>query len=94
MGLATLLQWTYFGAGLAGLLAITAVLHRLRYVAAVVLAPIGATIALTAVFQVWAMTEGFPLFAFGIYATLMPAISLVPPIFIVLVALSKRLSPT
>ena len=85
-------QGFYLCGGLASLAAITAIFRQLNFPTVVVLAPCLSTIALVLGFQVWAFaTLGAPIFAFGVYAAVIPALSLVTPVCIVLIALSNRL---
>jgi hypothetical protein len=84
----------YLMAELGCLMAVVAILYRLRYSLLFVSAPILSVVALTLGLQVWAKATApqLPLFAFGLILAIRPALALVPPIFIVLVALSPRLS--
>ncbi len=86
-------QWLYLLGGLASLAAVTVVFYRLGYRKVLVVAPMAITVGLVLAIQAWVfIVLGIPLFGQGIYAALMPALSLVPPVFIVGIALSRRLS--
>ncbi|CAN5385982.1 hypothetical protein BH10PSE4_BH10PSE4_15460 [soil metagenome] len=90
---AAIIQGLYLIAGLASLAAVIVLLYRLGYSRAVVAAPLAVTIVVVLGGQVLAfVTAGIPLFVFGFRAAVLPALMLIPPVFIVLIALSKRLS--
>jgi len=89
---AALFQLLYLGMALASLAAVTAILRRLGYGLAIVATPAGATALLVIALQVMSFfLAGFPPFAFGIVASAMPALMIVPPACIVAIAFSKRL---
>jgi hypothetical protein len=85
----------YFATELASLVAVTDILIRLRYGIAMAVAPVATVAVFTLAFQVLAVTTmpHLPFFGFGFVAAVKPALALVPPIFVVLIALSPRISP-
>ncbi len=79
---------------LVGLVAITVILHRLRFGRATVFAPLACVVLLSLALQVMAVAvwPGLPLFGFGLLNAARPAMAIVPPLFLLWVALSPRLS--
>ncbi|MBO9558443.1 MAG: hypothetical protein J7515_07635 [Caulobacter sp.] len=89
---AALFQVLYLCAALASLAAVTAILRRLGYGLTIVAMPAGATALLVIALQLMSFfLVGFPPFAFGIVASAIPALMIVPPVCIVVIAFSKRL---
>lgn len=87
-----LFQLLYLCAALASLAAVTAILRRLGYGLAIVAMPAAATALIIVALQVISFfLMGFPPFAFGIVASAMPALMVVPPACIVVIAFSRRL---
>jgi len=92
--LAKVLQAAYLVVGLASLCAVTVILERQKRPRAVVAAPVLSALAVIAGFQAYNFVLlGLPPFAFGLYSALIPALALVPPIAIVLIAFSRRTPP-
>lgn len=87
-----LFQLLYLCAALASLAAVTAILRRLGYGLAIVAMPAAATALIVVALPVISFfLMGFPPFAFGIVASAMPALMVVPPACIVAIAFSGRL---
>ena len=89
---AHIVQGLYFCVGLTSLAAVTAIFYRLGFAMLAVLAPVVITVGVAVAFQAMgSASTGLPFFSFGLYASVMPALAVVPPICIVIVALSKRI---
>jgi hypothetical protein len=85
-------HWVYVLAGLSGLVAVTVILRRLRFGALVVASPVLSVAVLTLLFGFSAASFGLRPFSFGLIAASTPGLTLVPPIFAVMIAASSRLS--
>jgi hypothetical protein len=87
----TTIQWLYLIAGLASVGAVSAIIYRLGYPKLMVAAPAMSTAALIIASQALAFwLAGIAPFAFGVRAALMPALMIVPPASVVLIAFSSR----
>lgn len=83
---------SYPFAGVASLAAVTIVLWRLGHGWMMVFAPVLATILFAGALQVLvAIVYDLPFFAFGFRGAFMPALALVPPVAMALIAFSPRL---